>query len=59
MPAPVDAAKFLKVEEGAPLLLVTSVSWTKNGQAFDYYTSWVRSDVVKITIEASATGRVP
>lgn len=54
VPAPPDVAKLLALEQGAPLLLVTSVSWTKGGRIFDYYTSWVRSDVVKVTVEASA-----
>lgn len=53
--APADIAKLLEVEPGAPLLLVTSVSWQKGGRVFDYYTSWVRTDVVKITVEANAT----
>lgn len=52
--APPDVAKLLNVPVGAPLLLVNSVSWTKDGTVFDHYLSWVRSDVVKITVEASA-----
>jgi GntR family transcriptional regulator len=47
-------SKLLKVPLHSPLLLVTSVSWTKNKRVFDYYLSWVRSDVVKITVEAQA-----
>ena len=38
----------------SPLLLISSVSWNKNKLVFDYYLSWVRSDVVKITVEAQA-----
>ena len=52
--APPDVARLLNVTVGAPLLLVNSVSWTKDGTVFDHYQSWVRSDVVKITVEASA-----
>lgn len=47
-------ARLLDVSEGAPLLLVTSVSWDPEGHPFDYYTSWVRTDVVKVTVVASA-----
>ena len=47
-------ATLLEVPEGSPLLLVTSVSWDKEKRAFDYYTSWVRTDVVKVTVVASA-----
>jgi GntR family transcriptional regulator len=59
VPAPADIAKLLEVPVGTPLLLVNSVSWTKGGKVFDYYTSWVRTDVVKITVEATATGDGP
>lgn len=53
--APNDVAKLLEVAPGSPLLLITSVSWEKGGKIFDYYTSWVRSDVVKISVEAKAS----
>lgn len=56
VPAPADIAKLLDVPVGAPLLLVNSVSWKKGGKIFDYYKSWVRTDVVKITVEAKAAG---
>ena len=55
VPAEPEMAKLLEVAPGTPLLLVTSVSWKKGGKAFDYYKSWVRTDVVKISVEASAT----
>lgn len=51
--APAHIAKLLDVVPGAPLLLVTSISWKSGGEPFDYYNSWVRTDVVKITVEAS------
>lgn len=50
--APPAVAKFLNVDAGVPLMLVTSASWGMSQKVFDYYTSWVRSDVVKVTIEA-------
>ena len=52
--APAPVARLLEVPADSPLLLVTSASWGKNQQPFDYYTSWVRSDVVRITVEAQA-----
>jgi len=54
VPAPDRIARLLEVAEGAPLLLVTSVSWKEDGRPFDFYQSWVRTDVVKVTVEASA-----
>lgn len=47
-------SELLQVPVGHPLLLVTSVSWGKDKRVFDYYSSWVRTDVVKVTIEAKA-----
>lgn len=49
-----ELAQLLEVEPGAPLLLVTSLSWSRDGRNFDYYTSWLRSDVVKVSVEAKA-----
>jgi GntR family transcriptional regulator len=57
LPATEELSRTLGVAVGAPLLLVTSVSWGRDERPFDYYTSWVRTDVVKITIEATAAGR--
>jgi GntR family transcriptional regulator len=50
--ATAELARLLEVPAGAPLLLVTSVSWGRDGRVFDYYTSWLRSDVVNVTVEA-------
>ncbi|MBL8580834.1 MAG: GntR family transcriptional regulator [Rhizobiaceae bacterium] len=49
-----DLAKKLGVAEGDPLLLVTSQSWGPDNRVFDHYTSWLRSDVVKVTVVAKA-----
>ena len=54
--APAAVAKLLEVSAGAPLLLVTSLSWAKGGRKVDYYQSWVRSEIVKVSVEAHATG---
>lgn len=53
--ADANLASLLQVDPGSPLLLVTSVSWSREAKAFDYYTSWLRNDVVKVTVEAQAT----
>jgi GntR family transcriptional regulator len=55
--APPEIASILEVSPGFPLLLVTSVSWGKDNCPFDYYTSWVRTDVVKVTVEAGVVGK--
>lgn len=52
-----DIAQHLQVQPGAPLLLIRSVSWDENGQVFDYYSSWVRSDKVPVEIEVQAERR--
>ena len=49
-----DLAQHLKVKVGMPLMLIHSISWNANLAAFDYYTSWVRTDVVKIEIDVAA-----
>jgi GntR family transcriptional regulator len=55
--ASAELARTPEVAEGAPLLLVTSVSWGRDERPFDCYTSWVRTDFVKVTIEATAANR--
>lgn len=55
--ATAELSATLEVPVGAPLLLVTSVSWERDEKPFDYYTSWVRTDVVKVTIEATTAAK--
>lgn len=45
-----DLAAKLGVAVGAPLLLVTSQTWGADNRIFDHYTSWLRSDVVKVSV---------
>lgn len=54
MPAPPHVASLLDVPKDHPLLLVTSVSWNRLNRPFDFYTSWLRSDVVRVVVEAQA-----
>ena len=55
IPAPAPVAKLLEIPARSPLLLITSVSWGKDRRPFDFYRSFVRTDVVNITVEAQAT----
>jgi GntR family transcriptional regulator len=57
--APAQIAKLLEIPEGTPVLLITSISWDQDQKPFDFYTSWVRSDIVKVTVEASANIGAP
>jgi len=51
-------AAHLDVPPGHPLMLVRSVAWDASGRAFDFYTSFLRSDVVDVEIEVQvARGR--
>jgi GntR family transcriptional regulator len=52
--APERTAKLLRVKRNAPILLIRSVSRNETGRAFDYYSSYVRSDVVAISVDAEA-----
>lgn len=52
--APERTAKLLHLKKGAPILQIRSVSRDENGRAFDYYCSYVRSDVVAISVHAEA-----
>jgi GntR family transcriptional regulator len=54
LPADKNVSTLLDVPLGHPLLLVTSVSWDRMNKPFDFYTSWLRSDVVRVTVEAQA-----
>jgi GntR family transcriptional regulator len=47
-------AKLLEVKIGAPLMLIRSIAWNGDRAPFDYFTSWVRTDVVKIEINVNA-----
>lgn len=53
--APLAVTNMLGVSKNEPLLLVTSLSWDKHNRPFDYYTSWLRTDVVKVTVDAQAS----
>jgi GntR family transcriptional regulator len=48
-------AGLLEVDRGAPLAFIESVSWDAGGRPFDCYRAWVRTDRMRIEIEAQAT----
>jgi DNA-binding GntR family transcriptional regulator len=50
--APEHTAKLLQLKRNTPILLIRSVSRDENGRPFDYYCSYVRSDVVTISVNA-------
>ena len=46
-----EIATALEVEEGSPLLQISSTSWSTQGRRFDVYETWVRSEVIPLEIE--------
>ena len=50
--APEDTAKLLRLKRNAPILLIRSASRDESGRPFDYYRSYLRSDVVAISVDA-------
>ena len=52
--APADTARLLGLARGAPVLFVQSTTRSENGRVFDFYRSFVRSDVVTISVDAVA-----
>lgn len=52
--APSEIATQLGLSRGAPVLFVQSKSRSESGRMFDFYRSFVRSDVVTISVDAEA-----
>ena len=48
MPASETVAAHLLVHPGAPLLRIRSTTWDKSKTPFDYYETWLRTDVVPL-----------
>jgi GntR family transcriptional regulator len=55
--APPETAKTLQVARGSPVLLIQSISRDERGRPFDFYQSYVRTDVVVISVDAQAGER--
>jgi GntR family transcriptional regulator len=54
VPASQEVAEHLQLQPGSPVLLVESVSRGENDRPFDCYRSHVRSDRLKVSVEARA-----
>ncbi|WLR93223.1 GntR family transcriptional regulator [Shinella zoogloeoides] len=52
--APAEVATQLGLARGAPVLFVQSKSRSEAGRVFDFYRSFVRSDVVTVSVDAEA-----
>ncbi|MDZ5144787.1 GntR family transcriptional regulator [Microbacterium testaceum] len=53
--APDAVAAHLDVEPGHPVLRVRSSSWAADGTRFDYYETWVLTDVIPLEVSVSAS----
>lgn len=53
--APEEVAGHLGVEAGTPVLRVQSLSWDSSGHRFDYYETWVLTDVIPLEVSVSAS----
>jgi GntR family transcriptional regulator len=54
MHAPAPVAAHLRVGPQEPVLQVRSWSWDKDGRRFDYYETWVLTDVVPLEVLVAA-----
>lgn len=48
-------AQLLRVDPGAALVFIESVSWGSDGRPFDCYRSWLRTDRMKIDIAVTSS----
>lgn len=53
--APKDVAAHLRVMPGDPVLRVRSLSWDHNDTRFDYYETWVLTDIIPLEVNVSAS----
>jgi len=53
--APSEIAAHLAVEPGEPTLRVQSLSWDAAGRRFDYYETWVLTDVIPLEVSVAAS----
>lgn len=52
--APADVAQHLGIPVGAPLVRIQSTTWTAEGLRYDYYETWLRTEVVPLEVDATA-----
>jgi DNA-binding GntR family transcriptional regulator len=55
VPARKRLAKLLDVSPSTALLMIQSVSWDTAGRPFDCYQGWLRTDRMRVQIEATST----
>lgn len=53
LPAPATIAAALGVAKGSALLRIRSTTWDQSQVPFDYYETWLRSEVVPLVLNAS------
>ena len=53
--APMSIAAHLQVDPGFPVLRVRSLSWDQQGKRFDYYETWVLTEIIPLEVNVSAT----
>jgi GntR family transcriptional regulator len=53
--APQPIADHLKIGENDPVLRVRSLSWDQSEARFDYYETWVLTDVIPLEVNVSAS----
>ena len=54
MNAPEHIAAHLGIGQDAPVLRVRSLSWDHNDKRFDYYETWVLTDVIPLEVNVAA-----
>ncbi len=52
--APADIAELLSVPEGDPLVRIRSATWDQSTVPFDYYETWLRTDVVPLEVATAS-----
>ncbi|MBN9213176.1 MAG: hypothetical protein BGO45_15310 [Microbacterium sp. 71-36] len=55
LPAPPEVAEHLRVGADHPVLRVRSLSWAADGTRFDYYETWVLTDVIPLEVSVAAS----
>jgi Transcriptional regulators len=53
--APESVAEHLGVSPGDPVLRVRSLTWNAAGERFDYYETWVLTDLIPLEVNVSAS----
>lgn len=54
LPAPEPVATALQLRVGEAVICVESTSWSREDQPFDFYQTWVRTDVVPLEVNVSS-----